>query len=182
MELAIRWMRFRPARAFASARIGDLAQDRDQSQLLHQRRIERDLVQAVEDLACRARNAGTLDRIDLNEHRIARCALTHEWRDGRITHITAVPIRLAVNLDRLEQRRQAGGGEQHVGSELGIAKYVTAPGADIGGGDEQPDRRLRKPRKVDALGQDIAHGVGAARIEVIGREHARGEVEGKKDG
>src|SRR5882757_2275918 len=41
-----------PARAFALSGIGNLAQQRDHAQFLHQRRVKGNLVEAVEDFVC----------------------------------------------------------------------------------------------------------------------------------
>jgi len=35
---------------------------------------------------------------------------------------------------------------------------------------------LGKPRKIDARVENVAHGIAAARVEVVGREHARGKI------
>ena len=128
--------------------------------------------------AGRARRARTLDRIDLNQDRIVRCAVADQRRDGRIARIPAVPIGLAVDLDGLEQRRQAGGGEQHFRRQVGIAENVPAPGVHIGGGDEQLHLRFGDTIEVDAVGKDVAQRIGAMRIEIVGREDARHQIEG----
>ena len=126
-----------PAGALAVAGVGDLPQQRHHAQLLEQGRIEGDLVDAVDDVTGRARRARALDRIDLNQDRIVRRAVADQRRDGGIARIAAVPIGLAVDLDGLKQRRQAGGGEQHLGRQVGVAENVPAPGVHIGGRDEQ---------------------------------------------
>jgi hypothetical protein len=38
-----------------------------------------------------------------------------------------------------------------IGRDLAVAELVALAGANIRGGDEQLDRRLSKPREVDAL-------------------------------
>jgi len=120
--------------------------------------------------------ARTLDRVDLDENRVVRRAFAHQRRDRRVAGVAAVPIGLAVDLHRLEQGRQAGRGEQRVRRDRGVAEHAAPAGAHAGGGDEQLDRCARQPVEVDGLGQDPAQGIGAARIEVVGREQARGEV------
>ena len=145
------------------ARIGDLPQQRHHAQLLQQHRVERHLVQAVEDVARRARRARALDRIDLRRGS-CRCDL-HSRTSGvmvGIAGIAAVPIGLAIDLDRLEHGRQAGRGQQHVGRDLGVAEHAAAAGADVGRGDEQLDRRLRQPREIDLSARISRSGLSAA--------------------
>ena len=111
---------------------------------------------AIENVARRAGNLRALHRIDLNQDGIAGFAFPHQRRDRRIARIAAVPIDLAVDLDGLKQRRQAGRSEQHVGRDLAVAEHPAAAGADIGGGHEQLDRRLRQAVEIDAFGQNAA--------------------------
>jgi hypothetical protein len=96
--------------------------------------------------------------------------------------VAAVPIGLAVDLDSLKHSWQAGGGEQDLRRQFGIAENVPAPGVHIGGGDEQLHRRLGDAPEVDAVRQDVAQRVGAMRVEVVGREDARHQIEGEKHG
>ena len=65
----------RPARAFAMSGICGLAQQRDHAQFLHERRVEGNLVEAVEDIARRPRCIQPLARIDLDQDGIMRVAL-----------------------------------------------------------------------------------------------------------
>ena len=104
----------RPLRPFLMSGVGGLAQKRDHPQFLQERGIEGDLVEAVHDLLGGARRARALDRIDRHDQRVLRGAFAHERRHGRVAGIAAIPIGLAVDLDRLEQRRQAGRGEEDV--------------------------------------------------------------------
>ena len=90
------------------------------------------------------RRARPLDRVDLHQDRVRRRALPDQRRHRRVARVAAVPVRLAVDLHRLEHRRQARRGEQHVGRELGIAEDAAAAGAHVGRGDEELDRRARR--------------------------------------
>ena len=155
-----------------------LAQQRDHAQLLDQHRVERHLVEAVEDVARRARHARPLHRVDRDEDRVARRAFAHQRRHGRISRIAAVPVGLAVDLDRLEHGGQAGRGEQHVGRELAVAEHPAAPGAHVGRGDEQLDRAPRQALEIDRAGEDVAERVGSERVEIVGREQPRHHVHG----
>ena len=123
-----------------------------------------------------ARRAGPLARIDLHQDRVLRGAFADQRRDGRIACVAAVPVFVAVDLDGLEHGRQAGGSQQHVGGDLGIAKHAAAPGAHIGGGDEQLDRRLRQPLEVDDFDQYASQRVVAAGVEIVGRKQPRHDV------
>ena len=129
----------------------------------------------------RARRARPFHGIDLNQDRVARRTFANERRDGGIAGIPAVPIGLAIDLDGLKHRRQASRRKQDVWRELGIAEHASAARVHIGGGDEQLYGRLREALEIDAVCQDLGQRVDPTRIEIVGREHARHEVEGEKD-
>ena len=120
--------------------------------------------------------------IDRNEDRVLRGALAYQRRDGGIARITAVPVGVAIDLDRLEQLRQAGGGEQNLRGNLGIAEYPPAAGVYVGGGDKQFDRRARQPLEIDQVGQDLLQRICRQRSQKIRREHARHEIHGQERG
>ena len=103
-----------PPRALTRPGIRRLAKQGNHAQLLHQRRVERHFIQPIEDLARRARRARSLAWIDLDEDGILRVTLAHERRDRGVADITAVPVSLPVDLDRLEHRGQACRGEQDI--------------------------------------------------------------------
>ena len=115
-------------------------------------------------------------RIDLDQDHVARVALAHQRRDGRVAGVAAVPVGLAVDLDRLEHRRQAGRGEQHVRRDFLVAEHPSAPGVHVGRGDEELDRRLGEMREIDALLEDLADRIKADRVEVVGRDDPRHQV------
>ena len=165
-----------PEPALAIAGIGDLAQERHHPELLQDHGVERHFVQAVQDVGGAARDARPLDRVDGNENRVLRFALADERGQRRIAGIAAVPIGLAVDLDRLEHRRQTGRGEQDVGRHGVVLEHLAASGAHIGRGDEEMDRRLRQDLEIDQLGKDLAQRILAHRIDVIGRHQARHEI------
>ena len=54
--------------------------------------------------------------------RMSSAAPVEQRKQRRVAHIAAVPIGLAVDLDGLEQRRQAGRGHDMVGGELGAVE------------------------------------------------------------
>ena len=104
-----------------------------------------------------------LDRVDRNENGVLRFALPDERRDRGIAGIAAVPVRLAVDLDRLKHGRQTGRGEQNVRRNGVVLEHVTAAGPHIGGGDEELDGRLRQPLEIDEVGQNVAQRIFALR-------------------
>src|SRR5215831_9748230 len=136
--------------------VHDLPQHRDHAQFLEQRGVERDLVQPVEDFARGARRPGSFDRVDRDEKRVLRLAVAYERRDRRVAGIAAIPIRLAIDLDRMEESRQAGGRKQDIGRNLGVAKHAPTAGVNVGRRHEQPDRTTRNLREIDRLDQDLA--------------------------
>ena len=163
------------------AGIGDLAHHRDHPQFLEQHRVERDLVETVEDVAGAARRAGPLDGIDGDEDGVLGIQLADERGDGRVAGIAAVPIGLAVDLDRLEHGGQAGRGEEYVRREILLPEDAAAPGVDVGGGDEQLDRRLADAVEIDELLQNLAERVLAAGIEIVGRVEPGHHVQGDEE-
>src|SRR5262249_7847909 len=74
----------------------------NQAQFMPQRSVHRNLVETVND--CRGGPQGlvAIERIDLNDDNILAVAFLDQWEEGRIPHITAIPIGFAVNLDRLK--------------------------------------------------------------------------------
>src|SRR5262249_59444083 len=100
-------------------------------------------VQPIEDFARGARRPGSLDRVDGDEKRVLRRAVAYERRDRRVAGVTAIPIRLAIDLYRMEESRQAGGRKQNIGCKLGVAKHAPATGVNVGRRYEQPDWRTR---------------------------------------
>src|SRR5262249_35735949 len=143
--------------------------------------VEGHFVQAAEDLARRPWRTGPFAGIDLHQDGIAGVALTNERGHGGIARVPAVPVGVTVDLDRLEERWQAGRRKQDVGGNLGVAKDPAASGADVGRGDEQLDRRARQAREVDALVEDRFQWIAATRIEVVRREQPRHHFEADED-
>ena len=89
--------------AFLDVALVDQAGDEgDRAHLAHQRGVEGDLVDAVEDLGRRPRHLGPRDRVDVHHDDVGRFALVDQREDGGIAHVAAVPVGLAVDLHRLE--------------------------------------------------------------------------------
>src|SRR5262250_972988 len=115
-----------PVASLRTPRVRDLPQQCDHAQLLQQRGVERDFVQPIENFTRRAWRARSVERIDGNEKRVPRLALAYERRDRRVAGVAAIPIRLAIDLYRVEESRKAGGRKQNVGRKLGVAKHAPA--------------------------------------------------------
>src|SRR6202022_3870520 len=152
-----------PARAFAVSGVRHLAQQCHHAQLLHQRRVERNLVEPVEDLVCRARRVRPFARIDLHQDGVVGITFAHQRRKGGIAGVAAIPIGLALDLDRLEHGRQTGRGQENIGRDLRIAEDAAAAGPHVGRGDEQLDWRAGQSVEIDALDEDGAQWVEAER-------------------
>ena len=101
LSVMMRWFAFSAQRAPSPlSGIGSLAQQRNHAQFLHQRRVEGNLVEAVQNIARRSWRRPALSWIDLDKDGIMRVALANQRRDGRIAGEAAVPIGFAVDLDR----------------------------------------------------------------------------------
>jgi hypothetical protein len=138
--------------------------------------------QPIENLGGGARRVRPFARVDLDQDGVVRIAFANERRDGRIAGISAIPIRLAADLDGAKHRRQAGRGEQHVGADVGVAENPPAAGAHAGRGDEELDRRTGEPFKVDAFDENFAQRIVSERIEIVRREKPRHQVHGDVGG
>ena len=99
----------------------------DHPHLPHRGGIEADLVDPVQDIACRAGQLWPLDRTDVNDRDIAGVAAIDQREDGRIGRVAAVPVMLAIDLNRLEQEREAGGSQHRLGADLRPLEYLDLP-------------------------------------------------------
>jgi hypothetical protein len=116
--------------------------------------VEGNLIEPIENIRRRPRRFRPFARVDLNQDGIVRVAFANEWRDRRIAGVTAVPIRLAIDFDRPEHRRQAGRSEQNVGGDLRVAENPSAAGSHIRRRDKELDRRANETVEIDALGEN----------------------------
>ena len=123
--------------------IDQLGDESDRAHLPHQRRIEADLVDPVHDVARGRRHVRPLDRIDVHDQHVARLAAVDQREDGGIAHVAAVPVVLALDLDRLVDERQTGRGQHPVDADVVLGEDLHLAGAHIGGRDEQLDRGAR---------------------------------------
>src|SRR6185503_17096932 len=128
------------------ALVDQLADERNTAQLRHQRRVERDLVDPRQDLVLRLRHLLALQWIDLNQQQVLCICCADQRVERWIADITAIPIRLTIDLDGAEKVRQACRGYDHVGGHFLAAEYVQLSGSHVGRRDKQlqvlgrPDR------------------------------------------
>src|SRR6267378_6269709 len=172
----------RPARAFTLSWICSLPQQRNHAQFLHERRVEGNFVEAVQNISCRLRCLPALLWIDLDQDGIMRVALSDQRRNGGIPCEAAVPIRFALDLDSLEHCGKARRGQKHLGSYLAVAKDSSAAGVHVCGGDKKLDRRCYEALEIDTFGQYLAKGVKTRGVEVVRREYARDQIDGEVGG
>src|SRR5215204_4075163 len=100
------------------------------------------------DTRCRA----PLDRVDLHQQNVVALDVVEQRVEGRVTRVAAVPVRLALNLNRLEDGWQASRGHDVSGGELLALKDVALAGPDVRGCDEQLDAlRRAQALEVDQL-------------------------------
>jgi len=126
--------------------------------------------------------AGPIYGVDLHQDRVARDAFAYERCDRRITGVTTIPIGFAVDLDGLKQSGQACRSKQDVRRQLRVVEHTPTASAYIGRRHKEFDRSVCNALEVDAFGQDFAQWVRTARIEIVRRENARGEIESNEDG
>ena len=98
--------------------VDQLVDEIDRAQLRRLRGVEGDLVGPAHDLAGVHRHLGAVARIDLHDQQILGCGRPDERQQGRIVAVAAVPIGVALDLDRAKQERQAGRGHHDLGGDL----------------------------------------------------------------
>ena len=67
---------------------------------------------------------------------ILRLRLIKQWVENGVPHVTAIPVILAFNFNRLKDLRQAGRGKNHVWGNLFGMKYPGLASAHIGCADK----------------------------------------------
>src|SRR4051794_2505554 len=98
--------------------------------------------------------------------------------DRGIAHVAAVPIGLALDLDRREQERQAGGSQQGIDRDLVAREDLQLALLHIGRGDVETDILvLAQDVEIDDPEQRFPQGIVASGIELIGRHHPDQQVE-----
>ena len=138
------------SRAAQLAVLDHPADEGDRPHLAHERGVEADLVDAVHDVARRGRHVGAVHRVDVDHDHVRRLAVVDQRVDGGVAHVAAVPIGLAVDLDRLRHERQASRRQDGVRRHLGAGEDPDLAGPDVRRRQEQLDRRAAvEPLEID---------------------------------
>jgi multidrug efflux pump subunit AcrA (membrane-fusion protein) len=104
-------------------------------------------------------------RVDLDQQQVVGRALGDQRHQRRVAGVAAVPVGLAVDLDRLEHERQAGGGHDRDNGQLGLLEDAAPAGAHVGRGDKHLESGATvDPLEIDLGGQQVAQGIDVERI------------------
>src|SRR5260370_5905932 len=98
--------------------VDQLGDEVDRPHLAHERGVEADFVDAVEDLGRATRQFLALERVDVDDDDVAAVAAIDQREDRGIAHVAAVPVMLALDLDALKHDRQATRGEDASGADV----------------------------------------------------------------
>ena len=93
-----------------------------------------------------------------HHHHVERAGRAQQRHHRRVGAEAAIPVRLAVDLDRMVQRRQAGRGHRRVERQLVVAEHAQAAAVGVRGRDVQRDARL----SAQAFEIDAARAAGRA--------------------
>jgi hypothetical protein len=115
-----------------------------------------------------------MSRADLDHDDVARIAFIDEREEGRITHVTPIPISLAVDFDGFEHKGQTSRRHHAVEPNPGLPENLRPAGTDIGCGQKDFEAlAVVDGVEVDALTDDVAQGIEIHRIGIIGRKDPR---------
>ncbi len=114
----------------------------------------------------------------MHDDDVAAVAGVDQGEDRGIAHIAAVPIVLAIDLDSLKHRREAGGSEHRIGTDFAPLEDPQPVRSDVACADEHL-HFVESPQssEVDLLVQYLAQRMIVARIGLVRREHARIEIQ-----
>src|SRR5579885_132 len=98
------------------------ADEPDRAEFGYERSVEGNFVDAVQDITRGLRCLVTFDGISLNQDNIVRLACAEKREKRRVTDIAAVPVRRAVDRDRLEHEGEARRGHYHVRRDFVLAE------------------------------------------------------------
>src|SRR4029077_10025621 len=128
----------------------------DGTHLAHQAGVEAEPIDAVKDGLRGLRNLLDLDGIAQDEDHVGGNAIVDDWENRRVTHVTAIPIILAINLDRLKQRWQARRGEHGINGYLAVLEHAQSVGDDVACANKELHLvGLAERFEVDLLAEDI---------------------------
>ena len=118
-----------------------------------------------------------VDRCDLDDQGISHGAFRRQRDEIGIGGKAAVPIGPAIDYHGMMDRRQAGGGKNRLDGHLVPPEKAHAAGGHVGGRNQQLDIRERaQPLEIDVRCQQPAQRIEAERVELVGREQARGDL------
>src|ERR1700720_4650490 len=66
--------------------LDQLGHKTDGTHLAHERGVEADFVDAIQDLACGFWHIGSLDRIYMDDHHVSAATVIDKWEDCRVAH------------------------------------------------------------------------------------------------
>src|SRR5262245_17284638 len=158
--------------------VDELGDECDRAHLAKQRRVEADLVDAIDDLLRRPRYVGSFGGVDVNHDDVAGFASVDQRKQRGIAHVSPVPEIFAVDLDRLAKVGQARGGEHVRRANLLVAEDPNLARAAVCRAQQKLDRASAAQRlEMDDFLEQRPEGIVVAGIEMIGREHPRHEIE-----
>src|SRR6202521_3804537 len=97
------------------AAVDELAHEADGAEFREQRGVEGDLIDAVEDIARRLRRVFAFHRIGLHQQNVVGARGAEQRKQRRIADVAAVPVGLALDLDGVEEEREARGRHHPLG-------------------------------------------------------------------
>jgi hypothetical protein len=135
---------------------------------------EADLGHTRRDLVGPRRHLRAPPRMHRDQHEIVGAAVVDQRIQRRVRGKPAVPVRRAVDRDRVVQRRQAGRREQRFERQFVGVEDAQRAGFDARRRDEQADRlAVAHALEVDRFRQQLAQRVQVERIPLRRRQPAR---------
>ncbi|MNV88721.1 hypothetical protein D3C71_1829470 [compost metagenome] len=104
----------------------------DCAHLAHQRRVEADFTDAIEDVGGCNGHSRADERVNVDNHHIARIAVVDQGENSRVAHITAIPVVLPIDCDRLEQGWHTGRSKHCFGADVLARENAYFPRLHIG--------------------------------------------------
>src|SRR4029077_6000685 len=106
-------------RSIRDAPLVDQARNKiDHAHFTHERGIEADLVDAIQDFGSRSRQLFAMNWIDVNDNDVLAVAIVNQWKQGRVAHVTTIPIMLSTDFNSLEHVRQTSRGKDAVNGDV----------------------------------------------------------------
>ena len=160
-------------RAGQFALVEQVADELDHPHFRRQRRVEGDLVDAVQDVLGRRRRGAPHQRIDLHHQHVGAVHPAQQRKDRRVAGVAAVPVRHAVDLDGAKHVGQRGRRHHRVGGDLLAREHAELAGVHVGRRDEQPQLLALADRvEVDEAFDQVLQRIDVERIEIVGRQES----------